>query len=122
MGSDGGVTLWDTRTWRPYGQPLTDTDTWGWLTYSADGRALRVFFEELGVVEISTDPADWVAAACQAAGRNLTPGGVGGHPARPAACQRPAPTRSEARLNTSSEGPDLMVRPSSVDHGEDPHE
>ena len=73
LASDGDVTLWDTQTWRPYGQPLTDTGTWGWLTYSADGRALRVFFEEVGVVEISTDPADWVAAACKAAGRNLTP-------------------------------------------------
>ena len=73
LGSDGDVTLWDTTTWRPYGQPVTDTGVWGWLTYTADGRALRVFFEEVGVVEISTDPADWVKAACRAAGRNLTP-------------------------------------------------
>ena len=73
LGADGDVTLWDTRTWRPYGQPLTHTETWGWLTYSVDGRALRVFFEEVGVVEISTQQADWVEAACRAAGRNLTP-------------------------------------------------
>jgi len=32
-----------------------------------------VFFEEAGVVQISTDPSDWVAAACRAAGRNLSP-------------------------------------------------
>ena len=73
LGSDGDVTLWDTGTWRPYGQPVTDTGVWGWLTYSADGRALRVYFEEVGMVQISTDPADWVDAACRAAGRNLTP-------------------------------------------------
>ena len=73
IGSDGDVTLWDTRTWRPYGQPVTDTGGLGWLTYSTDGRALRVFFEEGELVEISTDPADWVEAACSAAGRNLTP-------------------------------------------------
>jgi len=34
---------------------------------------LRVFFEKVGVVDISTDRADWVAAACKAAGRNITP-------------------------------------------------
>ncbi|WP_345203414.1 BTAD domain-containing putative transcriptional regulator [Fodinibacter luteus] len=73
IGSDGDVTLWDTRTWRPYGQPVTETGRFGWLTYSPDARTLRVFFEEVGMAEISTDPDDWVDAACSAAGRNLTP-------------------------------------------------
>jgi hypothetical protein len=72
IGSDGDVTLWDTATWRPYGQPLTDDGLWGWLTFTADGMGLRVFFEDREVVDISVDPADWVAAACAAAGRNLT--------------------------------------------------
>ena len=72
IGSDGDVTLWDTRTWRPYGQSVTETGNFGWLTYSADGRTLRVFFEEGGLVDISTEPGHWVDAACSAAGRNLT--------------------------------------------------
>ena len=73
LGSDGDVTLWDTATWRPYGQPVTDDEQRAMLSYTEDGRALRVFFEEAGVVQISTDPSDWVAAACRAAGRNLSP-------------------------------------------------
>lgn len=72
MGSDGDITLWDTATWRPYGQPVTDDRTWGWLTFSGDGRDLRAFFEEGDLVQISVEPSDWVAAACAAAGRNLT--------------------------------------------------
>jgi DNA-binding SARP family transcriptional activator/WD40 repeat protein len=72
IGSDGDVTLWDTATWRPYGQPVTDDRAWGWLTFTADGSDLRVFFEGGEVVQISVDPRDWVAAACSAAGRNLT--------------------------------------------------
>ena len=72
MGVDGDVMLWDTRTWRPYGQPVTDERGSGWLTFSADGRALRVFFEDHHVVQVSTSPSDWVTAACRAAGRNLT--------------------------------------------------
>ena len=73
IGSDGDVTLWDTRTWRPYGAPVVDKGEWGWLTYSPDGRTLRVFYRGGEVVEVSADPTDWVRAACVAAGRNLTP-------------------------------------------------
>ena len=73
IGEEGDVMLWDTRYWRPYGQPVTDDRAVGWLTFSADGRALRVFFEDQHVVQVSTSPRDWVTAACRAAGRNLTP-------------------------------------------------
>jgi len=72
IGSDGDVTLWDTATWRPFGQPLTDDRDWGWLTFTPDGYGLRVFFRDQQVVDVSTTPKDWVAAACAAAGRNLT--------------------------------------------------
>ena len=72
MGNGGDVMLWDTRTWRPFGQPLTGDRAAGWLTFSADGRALRVFFDDHHVVQVSTSPKDWVVAACRAAGRNLT--------------------------------------------------
>ena len=87
MGDEGDVMLWDTRTWRPYGQPVTGDRAVGWLTFSADGRALRVFFEDQHVVQISTSPSDWVTAACRAAGRNLTPAEsaaiLPGRPVRP---------------------------------------
>ncbi len=72
MGDDGDVMLWDTHTWRPYGQPITKERGAGWLTFSADGQALRAFFEDHHVVQVSTSPSDWVSAACRAAGRNLT--------------------------------------------------
>jgi DNA-binding SARP family transcriptional activator/WD40 repeat protein len=72
VGEEGDVMLWDTRTWRPYGQPITNDRAVGWLTFSADGRALRVYFQDRSMVQISTSPTDWVAAACQGAGRNLT--------------------------------------------------
>ena len=72
QGDEGDVMLWDTRTWRPYGQPVTGDRGPGWLTYSADGQALRIFFDNHYVVQVSTSPTEWVAAACQAAGRNLT--------------------------------------------------
>lgn len=72
MGSDGDIILWDTQTWRPYGQPISDDRTWGWLTFSRDGRDLRAFFEEGDLLQISVEPSDWVAAACAAAGRDLT--------------------------------------------------
>ena len=72
VGEGGDVMLWDTRTWRPYGQPITHDRAVGWLTFSADGRALRVFFQDRSMVQISTSPTAWVAAACEAAGRNLT--------------------------------------------------
>ena len=72
IGSDGDTTLWDTATWRPRSARHRQRPV-GWLTFTPDSRALRVFFEEKEVVEISVDPADWVAAACGAAGRNLSP-------------------------------------------------
>ena len=38
LGGDGDVMLWDTATWRPYGQPLTDDAGLGW-TYFPPRRA-----------------------------------------------------------------------------------
>lgn len=72
IGSDGDTTLWDTATWHPYGQPVTDDRVWGWLVFSADSSTLTVFYEQGQAVTLSTAPGAWVAAACAAAGRNLT--------------------------------------------------
>jgi WD40 repeat protein len=72
VGTDGDITLWDTATWRPFGQPVTDDRAWGWLTFSPDSQELKVFYEQGQSVTLSTDPGAWVSAACAAAGRNLT--------------------------------------------------
>ncbi len=93
VGTDGDLTLWDTRTWRPFGQPVTDDRAWGWLTFSADSRQLTVFYEGGQAVTLSTDPGAWVTAACAAAGRNLTAEEsaviLPGQPPRPT-CPEPA--------------------------------
>ena len=93
VGTDGDITLWDTRTWRPFGQPVTDDRAWGWLTFSADSRQLTVFYEEGQAVTLSTEPDAWVTAACAAAGRNLTAEEsaviLPGQPPRPT-CPEPA--------------------------------
>ena len=34
LGTDGDVLLWDAKTWRPMGKPLTDGLGWGWLHFS----------------------------------------------------------------------------------------
>ena len=71
----------------PTGSRSPTTGRSGWLTFSADGRALRVFFDDHHVVQVSTSPRDWVTAACRAAGRNLTPAEsaaiLPGRPVRP---------------------------------------
>lgn len=73
MGSDGDVTLWDTRTWRPYGLPVLDDLMWGYLAFSDDSRWLDVEYEIGRRVRVAIEPAAWVAAACGAANRELTP-------------------------------------------------
>ena len=73
VGTDGDVTLWDTATWRPYGQPLTDGPGSGWATFPVDGDTLGVYFVGGVRTDISVNPQDWVRAACAAANRNLTP-------------------------------------------------
>ncbi|NHA69488.1 nSTAND1 domain-containing NTPase [Phycicoccus flavus] len=71
-GTDGDLTLWDTRTWRPFGSPVSDDHGWGLLSVPDDGAVARVLHEDGTTVEVSTDPAAWLRAACTAAGRDLT--------------------------------------------------
>ena len=74
IGSDGDVTLWDTRTWRPYGQPVTDTGNLG-LADLLRGRPRPEGLLRGGRASSRSrpSPVHWVEAACRAAGRNLTP-------------------------------------------------
>ena len=89
LGGDGDITLWDTATWRPYGQPLTDDRGLGWISFAPGGKVLRAYYETGQVTEVDVDPASWVEAACRAANRELTADEraqvVPGQPAR-AAC------------------------------------
>lgn len=70
MGSDGDVTVWDTRTWQPYGLPVVDDRGWGFLSLSRD--ALTVEYEDGTRTTLAVRPEDWVEAACAAANRDLT--------------------------------------------------
>lgn len=72
IGSDGDVLLWDTASWRPYGEPVLDDRGWGFLSFSSDSSELHVDLEEGRRATIDVLPADWVAAACAAANRDLT--------------------------------------------------
>ena len=72
LGGDGDVTLWDTATWRPYGQPLTDDRGLGWTYFTPGGAVLRTFYESGLVTEVDVRPTAWVEAACLAANRDLT--------------------------------------------------
>jgi DNA-binding SARP family transcriptional activator len=71
LGTDGDTTLFDTATWRPYGRPVVDHLGWGLLTFQAE--RLRVYGQGGPPREISTEPADWLAAACRAANTSFTP-------------------------------------------------
>jgi WD40 repeat protein len=70
MGTDGDTTLFDTATWRPYGRPVVDHLGWGFLSF--EGETLRVYGQSGEPRELSTDPADWLAAACRAANTRFT--------------------------------------------------
>ena len=65
--------LWDTATWRPYGQPLTDHAGIGWTYFPQGEHVVRTYYETGLVTEIDVRPSAWVAAACRAANRDLTP-------------------------------------------------
>ena len=69
---EGATALLDVETRRPYGLPITEEARWIWPVFSADSRRLTVFVEDGEAVEFSVVPADWVTAACSAAGRDLT--------------------------------------------------
>jgi WD40 repeat protein len=73
LGTDGDLMLWDAATWRPYGKPLADNHDWGVLAFSPDSDRLRVLYEDHTRLDMSVREADWVAAACQLANRDLTP-------------------------------------------------
>jgi WD40 repeat protein len=72
IGPEGDVTLWDTRTWRPYGQPLFDGRFVGFLRFRPGEDVLEVRLSDQSLILVDVDPGAWVEAACQAASRDLT--------------------------------------------------
>ena len=70
MGTDGDVTLLDPATWRPYGKPVVDGLGSGFLSFTED--SLRIYGETGPDYELSTDPAEWVAAGCRIANTDFT--------------------------------------------------
>jgi DNA-binding SARP family transcriptional activator/WD40 repeat protein len=73
IGPQGDVTLWDVGTWRAYGQPLFDDGTVGFIQFTPDSTRLRARTSMGEISEVDVRPAAWVAAACEAAPRELTP-------------------------------------------------
>lgn len=77
MGTDGDLLLWDARTWTPLGEPLFEDGSWGILHFPDDS-TVHALYEGLEGDRRGTarwaqlDPADWVAAACRVANRELT--------------------------------------------------
>jgi WD40 repeat protein len=72
IGPEGDVTLWDTATWRPYGQPLFDDQVTGFLHFSRDGERLEAWLNDGTRSVVSVEPRAWIEAACAIAARDLT--------------------------------------------------
>jgi WD40 repeat protein len=71
MGGDGDLMLWDTVSWRPYGDRVINHDGFGLVYITPDSTTLRAFFN--GVMkEVDIRPEMWVQAGCRAANRELT--------------------------------------------------
>ena len=70
MGADGDVTLFDPTTWRPFGKPVVDGLGSGFLSFTED--SLRMYGETGPDYELSTNPAEWVAAGCRIANTDFT--------------------------------------------------
>ena len=69
---DGALRLWDRASRRPIGPPMSaHRDLTPTITYLADGSMLTGGFDA-DIIAWDLKPADWVARACQLAGRDLT--------------------------------------------------
>ena len=73
MGSDGDLLLWDTTSWQPMGEPISDDNGWGFLDFDPDGHTLRVVHQNGTVLTFLVDADAWIKQACAVANRDLTP-------------------------------------------------
>lgn len=67
----GAVTLWDSTSGKPIGQPIKGIETIFSWAFSPDGKTLAVGVQS-GILLMDVDPEKWVALSCERAGRNLT--------------------------------------------------
>lgn len=77
LGTDGDLLLWDARSWTPLGEPLFEDGSWGILHFPDDSTVHALYEgaegDRRGTARWARlDPADWVAAACRLANRDLT--------------------------------------------------
>ncbi|MFC7725445.1 BTAD domain-containing putative transcriptional regulator [Nocardioides sp. GCM10028917] len=70
-GADGDVTLWDTSSWRPYGQAVIRDHGVGFLRFEPDSSTLWAVYGMGLRARVAADPRAWVDAACEAANRGL---------------------------------------------------
>ena len=73
VGTDGDLLLWDTATWQPLGQPISDNNGWGFLGFDTDQHTLRAVHQNGTVLTFLVDPDAWLRQACAVANRDLTP-------------------------------------------------
>jgi len=73
MGGDGDLLLWDTGTWQPLGEPISDNNGWGFLGFDPDRHTLRAVHQNGTVLTFLVDPDAWLRQACAIANRDLTP-------------------------------------------------
>lgn len=70
---DRQLRLWDLDTFLGFGRPLATGSTWrARLAWTPDGRRLLLPMAPAGAAILDMDESHWVAAACTAAGRNLS--------------------------------------------------
>ena len=73
--TEGKVSLYDTASWRPLGRAVIQVEDWSALSFSPDGRTLRVWSPEEGRSTMTMRLKAWLRQACRVAG-------CGGHPGR----------------------------------------
>jgi WD40 repeat protein len=71
-GSDGATTLWDVRSGRRIGAPLTGPPNPVVAAFDPTGHTLATAFQDGTVLLWDVNPASWLKRACAVAGRRLS--------------------------------------------------
>jgi WD40 repeat protein len=71
-GSDGTTALWDVRSGKQIGVPLTSPPSPGVVAFAPTGHTLATVFQDGTVLLWDVAPASWLKRACAVAGRRLT--------------------------------------------------
>lgn len=71
-GSEGTTALWDVRSGKQIGPPLTGPPSPAVAAFDPTGHTLATAFQDGTVLLWDVDPASWLKRACAIAGRRLT--------------------------------------------------